>query len=554
MLADLLNGFATLFTPQYIMMSLIGVLLGTLIGVLPGLGPAATISLLLPITFAAGDPTGAFVIFGGVFYGAMYGGSITSILINTPGETASVITTLDGYQMTKKGRAGVALATSAIGSFIAGTFATLTLMVIAKPLVDVALTFGPAEYFALMLMSLAIVVTLGGQPAKALFSLSLGLALGTIGVDFQTGAPRLTFGEPHLLDGIEVVAAAIGLFAISEVLFGFGQLRKNREEPAIAAPMGSLRMTKSDWSASAGPWARGSVLGFIAGVLPGVGATIASFLSYGVEKLVSKEPETFGRGNIRGVAGPEAANNAAMGGHLVPLLILGIPGSATTAVLLAAFQGYGIRTGPLLFEENSALVWTLIASLYVGNVMLLVLNLPLVGLWVRLLRAVPTELLFTGVAVISAVGVYSISNNIFNVFVMLAFGFVGFIFRRTGIPLAPLILGLVLGPLIEVQFRQALIISGGDWGILIASPLAKGLLAATFVLAALPLVVRELRKRRARTGQDGAIPTKFSDTAEAGAIEPDREPEGVATGTVKRRLGGRKPSDPDGDEGRSDTP
>lgn len=498
MVEDLLNGFSTLFTPQYMLLSLLGVLLGTLIGVLPGLGPAATISLLLPITFAAGDPTGAFVIFGGVFYGAMYGGSITSILLNTPGETASVVTTLDGYQMTKKGRAGAALATSAIGSFIAGTFATLTLMVIARPLVDVALEFGPAEYFALMLMSLAIVVTLGGQPFKALFSLALGLAIGTIGVDFQTGQSRLTFGEPHLMDGVEVVAAAIGLFAISEVLFGFGQLRKTRSEPANVAPIGSLRMTGADWKASAGPWARGSVLGFVAGVLPGVGATIASFLSYGVEKLLSKEPGTFGKGNIRGVAGPEASNNAAMGGHLVPLLILGIPGSATTAVLLAAFQGYGIRTGPLLFEENSALVWTLIASLYVGNIMLLVLNLPLVGVWVRLLRAVPVELLFVGVAVMSVVGVYSISNNIFNVFVMLVFGVLGFILRRTGFPLSPIILGLVLGPLIEVQFRQALVISGGSWGILVESGLAKSLLIATVVLALLPFLVGFLRARADR--------------------------------------------------------
>lgn len=496
MTEDLINGFATLFTPTYILLSLLGVVLGTLIGVLPGLGPAATISLLLPITFATGDPIGAFVMFGGVFYGAMYGGSITSILINTPGETASVITTLDGYQMTKKGRAGAALATAAIGSFIAGTLATVALTMLAEPLVGVALKFGPAEYFALMLMSLSIVVTLGGQPFKALFSLSLGLALGTIGADFQTGQARFTFGEPHLMDGIEVVACAIGLFAISEVLFGFGQLRMMASEATHVAPIGSLRMSKADWKSSAGPWVRGSVLGFIAGVLPGVGATIASFVSYGVEKLLSKEPETFGKGNIRGVAGPEAANNGAMGGHMVPLLILGIPSSATTAVLLAAFQGYGIRTGPLLFQENSELVWTLIASLYVGNLMLLVLNLPLVGIWVRLLRAVPVELLFVGVVVVSVVGVYSISNNVFNVFIMLAFGVCGFLLRRSSFPLAPIILGLVLGPLIEMQFRQALVISGGDWSILVASGLAKSLLLATVVLALLPLVVRLVRSRK----------------------------------------------------------
>lgn len=503
MLAHLADGFSTALTFHYVLLSLLGVGLGTAIGVLPGLGPAATISLLLPITFAAGDPIGAFVLFGGVFYGAMYGGSTTSILINTPGETSSVVTTLDGYQMAKRGRGGAALACAAIGSFVAGTFATIGLMALAQPLVSVALHFGAPEYFALMLFALAIVVTLGGRPSKALFALCLGLAIGTVGVDFQTGQTRFSLGLAELSEGIDPVTAAIGLFAISEVLFGFGQLRRARRENTAALPIGRLSMTREDWKLSSGPWLRGSVLGFIAGTLPGVGASIASFMSYGLEKMVARGARTFGRGDIRGVAGPEAANNAAMGGHLVPLLILGIPGSATTAVLLAAFQGYGIRTGPLLLQENSKLVWTLIASLYIGNAMLLILNLPLVGVWVRLLR-VPRELLYAGIVVISALGVYSVNNSAFNVYLMLIFGVAGFVLRRGGFPLAPVMLGLILGPLLEVQFRQALTVSGGDWSIFVSTPLAVALLACALALALSPVIARLLRRQGVETGADPA--------------------------------------------------
>lgn len=493
MLEHLADGFSTALTLHYLLLSLLGVGLGTAIGVLPGLGPAATISLLLPITFAAGDPVGAFVLFGGVFYGAMYGGSTTSILINTPGESSSVVTTLDGYQMARKGRAGAALACAAIGSFVAGTLATVGLMALAQPLVSIALDFGAPEYFALMLFALAIVVTLGGRPSKALFSLCLGLAIGTVGVDFQTGQTRFSFGIPELYDGIDAVTAAIGLFAISEVLFGFAQLRKARREGTAALPVGRLYMTREDWKLSSGPWLRGSVLGFFAGTLPGIGASIASFMSYGLEKMLARRPRLFGTGDIRGVAGPEAANNAAMGGHLVPLLILGIPGSATTAVLLAAFQGYGIRTGPLLLEENAHLVWTLIASLYIGNVMLLMLNLPLVGIWVKLLR-IPGELLYGSIVVISALGVYSLNNSAFDVYLMLGFGLLGFVLRRADFPLAPVILGLILGPLLEVQFRQALTVSGGSWSVFVSSPLAVGLLIAALLLSLSPLIVGALRR------------------------------------------------------------
>jgi putative tricarboxylic transport membrane protein len=512
MLAELADGFATALTLQYLLLSLLGVGLGTAIGVLPGLGPAATISLLLPITFAAGDPIGAFVLFGGVFYGAMYGGSTTSILINTPGESSSVVTTLDGYQMARRGRGGAALACAAIGSFIAGTLATVGLMVLAEPLVSVALDFGAPEYFALMLLALSIVVTLGGRPSKALFALCLGLAIGTVGVDFQTGQTRFSFGVPELYEGIDAVTAAIGLFAISEVLFGIGQLRKARRDGTATMPIGRLFMTRREWKQSFGPWLRGSVLGFVAGTLPGVGASIASFMSYGLEKMIGRSPRRFGRGDIRGVAGPEAANNAAMGGHLVPLLILGIPGSATTAVLLAAFQGYGIRTGPLLLEQNAQLVWTLIASLYIGNVMLLVLNLPLVGIWVRLLR-VPRELLYASIVVISALGVYSLKNSVFDVYVMMAFGVVGFVLRRAGFPLAPVILGLLLGPLLEVQFRQALTLSGGDWSVFLSSALAVGLLVAALLVCLSPLLVRRSRRGSDDGDHDDATDSPVLDVA-----------------------------------------
>lgn len=492
--SGILSGFALAFQPYYLMLALIGAVLGTAIGVLPGIGPSLAISLLLPITFQMGDPVGAFIMFGGIFYGAMYGGSTTTILINTPGESSSVVTALDGYKMARRGRAGAALATSAIGSFVAGTIATFLLMVLAQPLVGFALRFGPSDYFALMVLSLCTVTAIGGgSPMKAAVSTTLGLAMGMVGIEAGSGQLRFTFGVPSLFDGIDVVVAAIGLFAVSEVIFGLGNLR-SRTTPRLTQ-MGSLLMTAEEWRRSVGPWLRGSAIGFVVGVLPGAGATIASFMSYAVERKASRHPEQFGTGAIEGVAAPEAANNASAGGALVPLLTLGIPGSATAAVMLAAFQGYGINTGPLLLQNHPQLVWGLIASLYIGNFMLLVLNLPLVGLWVKLLK-IPESTLFPMILAFSTIGVYSLSRNVFDLYLVLGIGVLGFLLRRFRYPLAPVILGLVLGPMIETEFRRALVTSRGDWTVFVSHPLGTSILAVAVIVVLLPQILRLWRNRR----------------------------------------------------------
>ena len=494
--SGILSGFAIALQPYYLMWALIGTAIGTAIGVLPGIGPSLAISLLLPFTYQLVDPVGAFILFGGIFYGAMYGGSTTSILINTPGESSSVITAIDGYQMARKGRAGAALATSAIGSFVAGTIATFLMMVLAQPLVDLALKFGPAEYFAVMLLALCSVTGIGGgQPMKAALCTLLGLVLGMVGIDITSGALRFTFGIPTLFDGVGVVVAAIGLFAVGEVLVGLGNLRKQTAPRFIEA--GSLMMTRDEWRRSLAPWLRGSAIGFVIGVLPGAGATIATFLSYGVEKKVAKNPEEFGKGAIEGVAGPEAANNGSAGGSLVPLLTLGIPGSATAAVMLAALQGYGINTGPLLLQKHPELVWGLIASLYIGNVMLLILTLPLVGLWVKLLK-VPDALLYPMILAFSVLGVYSLGRNVTDLYLMFGIGVLGFLLRRYRYPLAPVILGLVLGPLIEKEFRRTLIASRGDWWAFVDRPLSASILAISAIILIAPLIGflwRRLRRR-----------------------------------------------------------
>ena len=384
---NLALGFGAALAPLNLLYGLIGVTLGTAIGVLPGIGPALTISMLMPLTFGM-DPVGAFIMFGGIYYGAMYGGSTTSILVKLPGEASSVMTAVDGFRMTCKGRGGAALATAAIGSFIAGTFATLMLMLMAPALVEFALAFGPSEYFALMVLALTATTGLSGEsPAKGVFATLLGLALGTIGIDLQTGQARFTFGAQGLLGGMNVVIVTVGLFAVGEV-FWYAATRPTSTEERVPVG-GPVRLTREEWRRSFPAWIRGTVIGFFTGILPGAGATVASFLSYDVERRFSKAPEEFGDGAIEGVAGPEAANNASAGGSLVPLLALGIPGSGTTAVMLAAFQMYGLQPGPLLFAQDSVLVWALIASLYVSNGLLLVLNLPLIKVWVRLLH-VPT--------------------------------------------------------------------------------------------------------------------------------------------------------------------
>ncbi len=485
-------GFGAALAPPNLLFGLIGVTLGTAVGVLPGIGPALAISMLMPLTFGM-DPIGAFIMFGGIYYGAMYGGSTTSILVKMPGEASSVMTALDGHQMTVKGRSGAALATAAIGSFIAGTFATLMLMLMAPILVEFALGFGPSEYFALMVLALTAVTGLSRESgAKCAFATLLGLALGTIGIDLQTGQARFTFGMQGLLGGVNVVIVTVGLFAIGEV-FWYAATQLNRSEDR--APVGGrVGLTRQEWRRSFPAWIRGTLVGFFTGILPGAGATVASFLSYDVERRCSKNPQEFGDGAIEGVAGPEAANNASAGGSLVPLLALGIPGSGTTAVMLAAFQMYGLQPGPLLFEENSGLVWGLIASLYVSNALLLALNLPLIGIWVRLLR-VPTSLLFAAVLAFSTLGVYTLNNSIFDVAIVYVLGILAFFMRLYGFPIAPTILAVVLGPLLEQEFRRAMAISAGDPSVFLTRPLSAAILFLAFAAIAGPAVVRHVSAR-----------------------------------------------------------
>ena len=493
---SLLGGFATALTPQNLLYAGIGVVLGTAIGVLPGIGPALTISLLLPITFGL-DPVPAFIMFGGIYYGAMYGGSTTSILVNTPGESASVVTAIDGYQMAKKGRAGAALARRAIGSFVAGTLATIALMFLAAALVEFAVQLGAPEYFAIMLVALSAVTSLSGTSApKALFATLLGLALGLVGTDNQTGQLRLTFGINELEDGIDVVLGAIGLFAVGEVLWYAATLRSQVTEERQTV-RGSTWMTREEFRRSVPAWLRGSGIGFFIGALPGAGATIASFISYALERRFSKRRSEFGKGAIEGVAGPEAANNASAGGALVPLLGLGIPGSGTTAVMLVAFQIYGLQPGPLLFSSRPDLVWGLIASLYIANVALLVLNLPLVGIWVRLLD-IPKPLLYAGILVVSAVGVYSLNRNAFDLAVVFVLGVVGFLMRRYDYPLAPVILGIVLGPLIDNNFRRGMIMTDGNVLALLTRPLTLAILVLAIAFFVLPFAVRLYGAARGR--------------------------------------------------------
>ena len=485
-------GFGAALVPLNLLFGAIGVTMGTAIGVLPGIGPALTISLLLPLTFGM-DPVGAFILFGGIYYGAMYGGSTTSILVRMPGEASSVMTALDGFQMTQKGRGGAALATAAIGSFIAGTFATVMLMLTAPVLVELALGFGPAEYAALMMFALTALGGLaGGDVAKGLLAALLGLALGTVGIDVQTGQARFTFGVLGLLGGLNVVTVTVGLFAVGEVFWYAATRQASSAERARVN--GSVWLTRAEWRRSVPAWLRGTVIGFFTGILPGAGATVASFLAYDAERRVSPMPDEFGRGAIEGVAGPEAANNASAGGSLVPLLALGIPGSGTTAVMLAAFQMYGLQPGPLLFAQESRLVWGLIASLYISNVLLLVLNLPLIRVWVRLLQ-VPSSLLFAAVLAFATLGIYTLNNSVFDVFVVYALGVVAFFLRKHSVPLAPVVLGVVLGPLLEQQFRRAVAISGGDVSVFVTRPVSAAILLCALAAVTVPSVVRYVTSR-----------------------------------------------------------
>ena len=463
-------------------------------GVLPGIGPALTIALLLPLTFKV-PATAIFVLFAGIYYGAMYGGSTTSILLNTPGESATIVTSLEGNKMARRGRAGPALATAAIGSFVAGTIGTIALTFFAPWVVNAALAFGPAEYFSLMVLALVTVsAVLGSSALRGLISLIAGLLFGLIGIDLQTGQPRFTFGQPEFLDGIEVTIVAVGLFAIGEALYLAWQGKENKKTEVLAVS-GSLWLSREDFARSWKAWIRGSLLGFPIGAMPAGGAELPTLLSYYTEKKLSKKPEEFGHGAIEGVAGPEAANNASAAGVLMPLLTLGIPTSATAAIILSAFESYGIQVGPSLFTQQSGLVWTLIASLYIGNVILLVLNLPLVGLWVKLLK-IPPQWLYAGIVVISVAGVYGTSNSVFDVGLLFFFGLLGFGMRRFDFPAAPMIIGLILGPMAEQSMRQALTISQGSWSTFFTRPISGTLMVVAIALLVVPNVLRILRARK----------------------------------------------------------
>lgn len=491
-LAHLADGFIVAFTVENLFLALLGCLLGTIIGALPGLGPSNGVAILIPLAFTLGLPaTPALILLTSVYYGAMYGGRISSILLNIPGDEPALMTTLDGYPMAKRGQAGEALALSGIASFVGAFAATWGLVFLAPQLVKLALLFGPAEYFALFTLAFA---TLGGvaarNQAKAAIAAAIGLGIAMVGVDHQTGVPRLTFGEIHLYEGINFLVAIVGLFAISELLLFLEHVRGNAPEGSdtklgrITAPLPMIKQ-------SAGSMIRGTILGFAAGVLPGAGASLGSFIAYTFEKKLKNKNGTFGKGDPRGVAAPEAGNNAAAGGALVPMLALGVPGSGTTAVLLAMLMALNITPGPLLFSQHPDVVWGLIAALFIGNVMLLLLNVPMVGLFVRVLQ-VPSKYLMPAVAMISFVGVYGISGSTFDLMVMIAFGVLGYVLRKLDIPLVPIILGILLGNEMEKNLRRALTISDGDWGILWGSPLAITIWAFAILGFIAPLVVGRL--------------------------------------------------------------
>ncbi len=491
-LQHLANGFAAALTPAYLAYAFAGCLLGTLIGVLPGLGPAAGTAILIPLTFKL-DPTGGIIMLAAIYYGAMYGGTITSVLINVPGEAASVITCIDGHQMAKQGRGGTALGIAAIGSFVGGIAATLALVVVAPPLAQLALKFGPPEFFALMLFGLCLVSGLaGGSMLAAMLMTVLGLLLAMIGIDPVRGAPRFAFDIPDLYDGIGFIAVVMGLFGVSEILLA-------AEGPAgkvLRSKFSKLLPSREEWRLSVGAIWRGTGIGFVLGLIPGIGSIVPTFMSYIAEKRLSKTPERFGKGAIEGVAGPEAANNAYANAAMIPFLTLGIPSSPTIAVLMGAFIINGITPGPFLFQERPDLVWTVIASFFIGNVILLVLNLPLVGLWAKLLD-LPFQYLCVGVLLFCVVGAYSLQQSIFDVWIMIAFGIIGYVFRKLELPLAPLVLGLILGPAIEKSLRTSLEMSAGDYSIFFTRPLCLGLLiaaAAVLLGAALKLAPKKVRE------------------------------------------------------------
>lgn len=495
----LIDGFGTALTPANLLYAVIGVVLGTAIGVLPGIGPAMTIALLLPLTFSL-EPTQAFIMFAGIYYGGMYGGSTTSILLNTPGESASVITAIEGNLMAKAGRGAAALATAAIGSFIAGTIGTLGLALLAPQIVKLAIQLGSPDYFAIMMLAfIAVTTVLGSSKIRGLASLGLGLLIGTIGIDPTSGQQRLTLGIPELADGIDVVVVAVGLFAVGEALWIAAHLRRN---PVEIIKVDGARMNREDWRRSWKPWLRGTLIGFPFGAIPAGGAEIPTFLSYATERKLTKHPEEFGRGAIEGVAGPEATNNASAAGGLVPLLTLGIPTTATAAVMLGAFQSYGIEPGPRLLDDQADLVWGLIASLFIGNTILLALNLPLATIWARLLN-IPRPYLYAGILFFASIGAYAANTSTFDLWLLLLIGGLGFFMRRYGLPVVPTIIGIILGPVAEEQLRRALQISDGELSGLINTPFSKVVYAIVVLLLVVPVVIDRVRSRRSDAGDHG---------------------------------------------------
>ena len=484
-LNGLMQGFSVALTPMNLAMCFLGCLLGTIVGVLPGLGPPATIAMLLPLTFKM-DPTGAMIMLAGIYYGAKYGGSTTSIQLNVPGESSSVVTCLDGYQMARQGRAGSALGISAIASFVAGTIGTVLLMLVAPPLAKLSLAFSSPEYFALMVLGLAMVVLLAGDSlTKALLAMTLGLWIAGMGTDLFTATSRFTFGQTELLGGIDFVIVAIGIFAVGEVM---ANMEPEKPLDMLPVPKGlkNLFPTLQDLKDCRFAFMNGSIIGFFIGILPGAGATISSFLSYGLEKAVSKHPEKFGTGVIEGVAAPEGANNADTAGAMVPLMTLGIPGSGTTAILLAALVLWGFKPGPMFIEDSPAMFWGLVASMYIGNVVLLILNLPLVTVFAQLLR-MPGYVMYPLILGVSMVGIYTINSSIFQLCLLTVFGLVGYAMRKLDFPTAPLVLGLVLGDSMEKALRQSLMMSQGDLSILFR-PIPAVLLSIAAFLLVVPLI------------------------------------------------------------------
>ncbi|BAC15203.1 tripartite tricarboxylate transporter permease [Oceanobacillus iheyensis] len=498
MFDGILQGFQVAFSLEAIMFVFLGVLVGTIIGMIPGLGPISAIAIMIPVTYGM-DSTIALVMMAGVYYGSMYGGSTSSILLNAPGVAGTVAASFDGYPMAQQGKAGKALAISAIASFIGGTVSVILLMLFAPMLASVAIIFGPPEYFALMLLGLTAIASLSdGSTIKALIAAVLGFMVVTIGIDSQTGTSRFTFGSVNLLDGIDFLVIALGVFALAEVCF----LILNRKQKMNGlANIGSLKLTKQDVKEMKGPLTRQSFLGFILGVLPGAGATISSFVAYISEKKIAKNPKEFGKGSVKGLTAPETANNAATSGAFVPLLSLGIPGSGTTAVMLGAFLVLGVQPGPLLMTENPGIFWGVIASMYIGNIFLLVLNLPLIPYFVKILK-VPRPLLISLVIISSLIGVYAVSFSTFDLYLLVLFGILGYFMRVFAFPAAPFILAFILGGMMEQALRQSLTISGGSWSIFYTSPLAVSLFVVMIIALVVPAWRDRVRRKKAEEEEE----------------------------------------------------